>query len=75
MPFWDLLISYWDELTSIGLRSHYVASVYAAPLMVAQGRGLIVNISSSAATDYSPMFGVAYGVTKGALDRLTADMA
>ncbi len=75
VPFWELPISYWDDLTSVGLRSHYVASVYAAPLMVAQGRGLIVNISSSAATDYSPLFGVAYGVAKAALDRLTADMA
>jgi dehydrogenase/reductase SDR family protein 1 len=43
--------------------------------MVAQGRGLIVNISSHAAAEYSSLFGVTYGVAKAALDRMTADMA
>lgn len=75
VPFWELPIGYWDALNGVGLRSHYVASLYAAPIMVAQGRGLIVNISSNAAAEYSAMFGVAYGVAKAALDRLTADMA
>src|SRR5207245_2529434 len=74
-PFWELPISYWDDLHTVGLRSHYVASVFAAPLMIAQGHGLIVNISSSAAAEYSGLFGVAHGVAKAAVDRLTADMA
>lgn len=75
VPFWDLPQAYWDDLHAIGLRSHYVASRLAAPVMVRQGRGLIVNISSSAAGDYSALFGVAHGVAKAALDRMTADMA
>jgi NAD(P)-dependent dehydrogenase (short-subunit alcohol dehydrogenase family) len=31
------------ELLNVGLRSHFVASYYAAPLLIANGRGLIVN--------------------------------
>ncbi|MGE0392776.1 MAG: SDR family NAD(P)-dependent oxidoreductase [Vicinamibacterales bacterium] len=75
VPFWELPLSYWDELQTVGLRSHYVASACAAPLMTRRQRGLIINISSSAAVEYSAMFGVAYGVMKHALDRLTSDMA
>lgn len=75
VPFWDLPLGYWDELHTVGLRSHYVASSYVAPVMVKQQRGLIVNISSPAAAEYSAMFGVAHGVAKAALDRMTADMA
>jgi len=63
----------WDQLHTVGLRSHYVASVFAAPLMVAQRRGLIVNISSHGGGTY--LFDVAYGVAKAAVDRLAADMA
>jgi dehydrogenase/reductase SDR family member 1 len=72
-PFWELPIEAWDEVIDIGLRSHYVASHFAAPSMVAQGRGLIVNISSSGAIHYA--HNVSYGVGKAALDRMTADMA
>jgi dehydrogenase/reductase SDR family protein 1 len=76
VPFWQLPLSYWDQIHTVGLRSHYVASVYAAPMMVAAGRGLIANISSGAAAGgRSVLFGVPYGVVKAGLDRLTADMA
>jgi dehydrogenase/reductase SDR family protein 1 len=72
-PFWELPISLWDELHIVGLRSHYTASRFAAPLFVAQRRGLIVNISSAGAIRYT--FNVPYGVGKAGLDRLTVDMA
>lgn len=72
-PFWDVPLSNWDDMIDIGTRSAYVASVFAARAMVPQGRGLIVNISSSGATEYA--WHVAYGVGKCALDRLTADTA
>jgi NAD(P)-dependent dehydrogenase (short-subunit alcohol dehydrogenase family) len=50
-----------------------VASRFAAALMVRQGSGLIVNISSSGASEYA--WHVAYGVGKAALDRFTRDSA
>jgi NAD(P)-dependent dehydrogenase (short-subunit alcohol dehydrogenase family) len=72
-PFWETPISNWDDMLDVGTRSAYVASHFAAPLLVAQRRGLIVNVSSSGAAEYA--WHVAYGVGKAALDRLTADTA
>jgi NAD(P)-dependent dehydrogenase (short-subunit alcohol dehydrogenase family) len=71
--FWDLPIEAWDEVIDIGTRSHYVASVFAARMMVPAGAGVIVNVSSSGAIAYA--HNVPYGVGKAALDRMTADMA
>jgi NAD(P)-dependent dehydrogenase (short-subunit alcohol dehydrogenase family) len=72
-PFWEVPVSNWDDMIGVGTRSAYVASAFAAERMVARGRGLIVNISSSGAKEYA--WHVAYGVGKCALDRLTADTA
>ncbi len=72
-PFWELPVAVWDDVHMIGLRAHYVASRLAAPILIAQGGGLIVNVSSMAAAHY--LANVPYGVGKAALDRMTADMA
>ena len=56
-----------------GVRAHYVASVLAAPMMIAQQSGLIVNISFFAAQRDDR--GVAYGAAKAASDRMAACMA
>lgn len=71
-PFWELPIEAWDQVLDIGVRSHYVASVLAAPMLLA-AHGLIVNVSSSGAVQYA--HNVVYGVGKAALDKMTADMA
>jgi len=71
--FWELPIQAWDQVIDIGTRSHYVASVLAAPLLLANGSGLIVNVSSSGAVSYG--HNVVYGVGKAAVDKMTADMA
>ncbi|MFI6866296.1 SDR family NAD(P)-dependent oxidoreductase [Nocardia sp. NPDC050406] len=70
--FWEVPPKAWDETFDIGVRSHYVASVFAAPLLIEAG-GLIVNVSSPGAVRY--MHNAVYGVGKTALDRLTADLA
>ncbi|TSE01450.1 SDR family NAD(P)-dependent oxidoreductase [Skermania sp. ID1734] len=72
-PFWEMPPQAWDAGFDVGVRSHYVAAAAAVPIMLAQGRGLIVNISSPGAVRY--MHNVVYGVGKAALDRMTADMA
>lgn len=46
-------------------RGHYFCSVYASRMMVAQGSGLIVFISSMGGLRY--LFNVAYGVGKAAV--------
>ena len=71
--FWEHPISIWDDMVGIGLRAHYVASVHAAPRMIAAGKGLIANISSPGAGQY--LFSTAYGVGKSGVDRLASDMA
>jgi NAD(P)-dependent dehydrogenase (short-subunit alcohol dehydrogenase family) len=72
-PFWEQPLWRWDEMFSAGVRAHYRASQLAAPAMIAQRRGLIVNISFWAAQ--KRIGNVAYGVSKAATDKLTADMA
>eukprot|EP00466_Bigelowiella_natans_P005130 jgi/Bigna1/71619/fgenesh1_pg.16_\ len=79
-PFWEKPIGMWDQVNNVGLRSHYVATSLAAPLLiksggVADGRPapLVVLISSFGGLTY--IFDVAYGVGKAAVDRMAADMA
>jgi len=72
-PFWEQPLWRWDAMFDAGVRAHYHASQRAAPRMIAQRRGLIVNISFWAAQ--KRIGNVAYGVSKAATDKLTADMA
>jgi dehydrogenase/reductase SDR family protein 1 len=72
-PFWRAPIWTWDAMIQVGLRSHFVASRFAAPHMVAARSGLIVHISSWGGKRF---FGsVAYSVGKTGVDRLAETMA
>lgn len=70
--FWEEPLNVIDTL-DVGVRSSYVATVYAAPLMLPQGKGLVAFTSSSGSAHYA--FGPAYGVPKAAVDKMAADMA
>ncbi|MEL7354277.1 MAG: SDR family NAD(P)-dependent oxidoreductase [Cyanobacteria bacterium J06560_5] len=72
-PFWKSDANLWDACNHVGLRSHYIASRFAAQLMVPRKQGLVVTISSWGGL--APIFGVAYGTGKSACDRLAAEMA
>lgn len=72
--FWEHPLQIWDDQVGIGLRAHYVASWYAAPLLLAAGPGsVIINVSSPGGSSYH--FSSSYGAGKAGLDRLSADMA
>lgn len=76
--FWEQGPSSWDPIHEVGLRSHYVATCYAVPLMMQQdpsalARPLVIMISSFGGLTYT--FNVAYGVGKAGLDRMAKDMA
>lgn len=71
-PFWEKSLDLVNIL-DVGLRSSYVASWHAAPLMLAKRRGLIVFTSSFGANCY--MHGAAYGAQKAGTDKLARDMA
>lgn len=73
IPFWEADLSLWDACHQVGLRSHYVASHYAAKLMVPRKQGLIGSISSWGGI--APIFGIAYGAGKSACDRMASEMA
>src|SRR6266404_9533438 len=71
-PFWTKSLAISEQFT-VGLRSAFVASYYAAPLMIAANKSLLVNISYYGAVSYH--LDPAYGATKAGLDKLTFDMA
>lgn len=70
-PFWEKELDA-QYILDVGLRSAYVASWYAARLMVAQGSGFIGFVSSFGASCY--MHGPAYGAQKAGVDKLAHDM-
>ena len=72
-PFWQAEPDLWDAINNVGLRSHYVTSIYAARMMSQNEGGIICTISSWGGLSY--IFGAAYGAGKSACDRLAADMA
>lgn len=71
--FWERPVSDWDTLITVGVRAHYVACVEAAKIMVPQGSGLMVNISSFGTRGH--LHSVLYGMSKAALDKMAFDMA
>ena len=71
-PFWEKSLDLL-RILDVGQRSHYVASYFAAPLLVRTGGGLIVFTSSYGARCY--MHGPAYGAGKAGVDKMAMDMA
>jgi len=71
-PFWEKPRELGDVL-DVGLRSAYVASYHAAPLLLRAERGLIAFTSSPGSVCY--MHGPAYGAQKAGVDKMAADMA
>jgi len=75
--FYELPLSVWDDVQNVGLKSHYVASYYAAPMLLAARadstrRPLLCAVSSFGGVTY--LFATAYGVGKAATDRLMRDL-
>lgn len=71
-PFWAKPLAL-AQILDVGLRSAYVASYYAAPLLLRSTQGLVCFTSSFGGTCY--MHGPAYGAQKAGVDKLAADMA
>ena len=69
--FWEEPLNVIDTL-DVGLRSSYVATVYAAPLMLPRRHGLVVSPRRRG----GPLrVRAAYGVPKAGTDKMAADMA
>lgn len=70
--FWEKPLNL-SDIINVGIRSSYVASYHAAPLMVREKEGLIIFTSGSGAAHY--VYGPGYGAHKVAQDKMAADMA
>ena len=86
-PFLQMTLREWDLNIAINLRAPFIACQAVAPIMIEQGGGSIVNVSSHAATNIFSstlgedhdagiaIIGQAYGASKAALERLTWGLA
>jgi len=74
VPFWEQPLQQWGAMFTAGVRAHVTASRLAVPLMLPQGRGLIV--STTANLDALPYLrNLYYDVSKNAVARLVWAMA
>jgi NAD(P)-dependent dehydrogenase (short-subunit alcohol dehydrogenase family) len=71
-PFWEKPLSNL-EMWDVGVWSNFVAAWHAAKIMAPQNSGLIVSISGYTGVTYT--YGVIFGTSKAAVDRMTRDMA
>lgn len=65
----------WDEQMSVNLKSAVLTCKHVLPLMVAQGGGSVVNVSSIAGLRYLGKPQVAYSAAKAALMQMTRTTA
>ena len=63
----------WDRAIAVGLRTVFLASKAAVPVMAAKGSGSVVNVGSIAAVRGTG--NVAYSAAKGGMHAMTVDMA
>jgi NAD(P)-dependent dehydrogenase (short-subunit alcohol dehydrogenase family) len=72
-PFWEQPLWRWDRMFNAGVRAHYMASRLAAPIMMAQRRGLIVNTTFWDRGVY--LGSLPYDLAKTATNRMVHGMA
>jgi len=70
---WDCSEQDWDRIIQANLKSVYVCTKAALPVMLAQGHGAIVNLASISAS--SSIGGAAYAATKGGIVSYTRHVA
>jgi NAD(P)-dependent dehydrogenase (short-subunit alcohol dehydrogenase family) len=63
----------WDRCLDINLRTVFLVSKFAIPVMAAQGSGAVVNLSSMSAQRAGRT--IAYSASKAAVEAMTFDMA
>lgn len=71
-PFWEKPLDLQDMI-EVGLRSTYVASYFAAPLLTRTPDALLVNTSGFGGVAY--LHGPAYGAVKAGVDKMAHDFA
>ncbi len=64
-PFWEHPMARWEAMVTLGARAHLVATRAAVPLMLLQGRGLIICTTAWDRDQY--LGNVFYNVAKAAV--------
>ena len=71
----DVAEADWDRVFAINLKSAYLAMKHVIPVMVSQGGGSIINISSIASIRHLGISYVTYATTKAAMNQMTRTTA
>jgi len=76
-PFLDMPQKHWDRIIAVNLRGTVLCTSAVLPAMIRQQRGHIINISSvvTQKLGHQPFTGIAYDVTKTAINRFTLGLA
>ena len=73
-PFWETDISGWQKIMDVNVRAPMILAQQGAKHFVSQGRGRIVNVTTSFDTMIAPKVW-AYGQAKAALEAASASLA
>lgn len=65
----------WDRLMAINVKSLYLTCRSILPIMTAQGKGSVINVSSIASTHSLGYSCISYSASKGAVNAFTRDIA
>lgn len=65
----------WDRILDLNLKGVFLACKHALPVMLAQGRGAVVNVSSIAAVRWTGYPYAAYAAAKAGVNQLTVSTA
>jgi NAD(P)-dependent dehydrogenase (short-subunit alcohol dehydrogenase family) len=65
----------WDRHMAVNVKGTFLSCKYVLPIMVKQGNGVVVNISSVASIRYAGYPSAVYNASKGALNQLTQNVA
>jgi NAD(P)-dependent dehydrogenase (short-subunit alcohol dehydrogenase family) len=65
----------WDRVFAVNLKSAYLAMKHVIPIMVDQGGGSIINVSSIASIRHVGISYVSYGASKAAMNQMTRTTA
>ena len=85
LPFLETPVKVWDRIMAVNLRGTFLCTRAVLPHMVERRRGSILNISSFAANSVfslttpkeggHTLIGIAYGLSKAGIERLTTGLA
>src|SRR6476660_9568698 len=65
----------WDRVFAVNLKSAYLSMKHVIPLMIKQGGGSIINISSIASIRHVGISYVSYNASKAAMNQMTRSTA